>query len=107
MREVTLEAPFDVPQNRFDTVHLRMFLESLRAQVGQWGSTGRDVGVGFTWYTNKGIDNNRLHLVVKRVKRAFKASKVVDQRCDPYNLEQRIVYIRDGDPHGTLNLKEG
>lgn len=105
-REVTLEVPFEVPMNRFDVVHLRMFFESVRDQLGPWGRTGRDVGFGYVWNTRKGVDNARLHLITKRVKRALKSSLVIDHRCDPYNLEQRIVYIRDGDGRATLTLRE-
>ncbi len=106
-REVTLELPFEVPMSKLDSTHQRMFLESVRDRIGVWGKDGRDVGVGFKWYTRRGVDNSRLHIITRRLKRSLKSSLVVDRLCEPYNLEQRIIYTRDGEGHGVLTLREG
>lgn len=105
-REITLEMPFEVPANRMDATHTRMWLESVRDRIGFWGEGGRDVGVGFVWYTRRGLGNARLPVITRRIKRSLKSARVVDALCDPYNLEQRIVYVRDGEGHGFLSLKE-
>jgi len=105
-RELTLEAPFELPNNRFEAVHMRMWFTSQQNQIGRWGKDGRSVGLGYTWYTRRSLGNERLVKLTRRITRALKSCMVLDPLCDPYNMEQKIVYIRDGDGHGTITLKE-
>jgi hypothetical protein len=106
-REVTLEVPLNVPDSKTASVALRSWLISVRSQIGAWGMDGREVGVGYVWTTRNGINNARLPSVTRRIKRALKSALVVSTMCEPYNLEQRIIYIRDGEPKGTLTIREG
>jgi len=107
VREVTLEVPLEVPDSKRASVHLRSWLISVRGQIGAWGMDGREVGVGYLWTTRNGINNARLPSITRRVKRALKSALIVSTMCEPYNLGQRVKYIRDGEPKGTLYLKEG
>ena len=106
-REITVEAPFEVPNSKHEAVSMRLWLDAMNGQLGRWGKDGREVGVGYVWYTRRGMGNEKLHLVTRRIKRCLKSAQVVDRLCEPYNLEQRIIYIRDGDGHGLLSLREG
>ncbi len=105
-REVTVEVPMEVPDCKRAAVVLRSWLRSIQSQIGAWGTDGREVGVGYRWTTRTALNNEALPEVTRRVKRALKSSLVVSPGCEPYNLEQRIVYIRDGEGRGTLTLKE-
>ena len=106
-KELTFEAPFELPNDRNEALMFQLWLESTRDQVGIWGGDGAPVGMGFIWYTRRGISNDYLSLFVRRIKKCFLRSRVVSGLAEFYNLEQRIVYIRSGEPHGTLSLREG
>jgi len=107
VREVTLEVPMEIPNSRTATINLGLWLTSIRSQIGAWGMDGRSVGIGFEWRTRTAISNNRLQRITGRIKRALWSSLVVSRDCEPYNLEQRIVYVRTGEAKGILKLKEG
>jgi len=106
-KELTFEAPFELPNDRNEALTFQLWLESVKGQVGIWGGDGAPVGMGFIWYTRRGISNNYLPIFVRRIKKCFFRSSVVSGFTELYNLEQRIVYIRAGEPHGTLSLREG
>ena len=76
-------------------------------KVIHFGKDGRETGIGFVWRTRTAIRNDRLFTYTKFVKRTFKTAGMVSQMCDPYNLTQRIVYIRDGEPGVEFTIKEG
>jgi hypothetical protein len=107
MREISLEMPFDVPRTKTAKANFHFWLVAMQKELGVWGRDGRSVGVGFVWNTKTGFDNRKLYLATRQMKRALKSADVVCTSCDPYNLEQKIVYIRDGEPNGLLTLKEG
>ena len=106
MREMTVEMPFEIPRTKNAKMQFHFWLQGKSSELGLWGVEGRPVGVGFQWYTRTGFDNRKIFLATRHMKRALKTANILAFSCDPYNLEQRIVYIRDGEGHGTLTLRE-
>ena len=105
-RELTIEVPFDIPQGKREVFHFMHWLRASAGNLGVWGEAGREVGIGFTWYTRTGFDNAKLPVLVRRVKRALRTASIVFGHCAPYKLEQKIIYVRDGDGHGLLTFRE-
>jgi hypothetical protein len=106
MREMTVEMPFEIPRSKSAKAQFHYWLVAKSSELDLWGLEGRSVGVGFKWYTRTGFDNRKISLATRHIKRALKTAGILATSCDPYNLEQRIVYIRDGEGHGTLTLRE-
>lgn len=107
MSELVFEAPFEIPVAGKAVIPLKQYIEAL--QIGPFGAEGQGVGLGYTWYTHTGIGNGGLAAVctlAKRLQRALISTLVLSRRAETYNLEQRIIYIRDGDPYAVITIRE-
>ncbi len=108
MREVKFDLPFEIPQTKNAKSELKWYLESLGLDT--FGKFGRPVGIGFLWYTKKGLLYGglvSLCALTKRFHRALCMTGVVSRQAEPYNLTQRIIFITDAEePHAVIELRE-
>ena len=105
--EATFHLPFEIPRNTRQKNELKFYLEALN--LPPMGDDRQAVGVGFVWHTRTSLGNGGHAAVTslgKRLVRALYMTGVLSRRSEPYNLEQRIVYIRGGDPYAEVILKE-
>jgi hypothetical protein len=103
MREVTFMVPYDIPTNPRAKYVFKNYLAHL--STGVFGKNGEKVGVGFIWNTQTGLEGN-LNTLSKRMQRALRSAGILSTMAEPYFLEQRIDYIRDGDPQVVFTLRE-
>jgi hypothetical protein len=106
MREATFMMPFEIPTNTRARYAFKSHLISLVPQVGTFGREGQKVGIGFVWETQTGLADFGLHTLSNRMQRALRVSGILSRNAPTYFLEQRIDYIRDGDPSVVFRIKE-
>jgi hypothetical protein len=105
MREVTFVVPYDIPTNPRAKYVFKNYLNTL--PVGVWGENGEKVGIGFIWNTQTGLGEGGLNTLSRRMQRALRSSNILSPMAEPYFLEQRIDYVRDGEPSAVFTLREG
>jgi hypothetical protein len=103
---VTFECPFDIPHGPSAKYQFKAYLAQIRSQIGIFGEHGEDVGIGFIWETPSGMRDLQIITLSKRLMRALKATGILHRHAEPYFLEQRVTYVRDGEPHAVITLRE-
>jgi hypothetical protein len=106
MREATFMMPFEIPTNTRARYAFKNYLISLLPQLGTFGREGQRVGIGFIWETQTGLVTFGPNSLSTRMQRALTTSGILSRNAPTYFLEQRIDYIRDGDPSVVFRLKE-
>lgn len=105
MRNVEFVYAEEIPITPRQKIAMRNYFEALSGNVGKIGENGRKVGLGFEWLTHTALCDTDLIRIGRQLKRSLKSAGILF--CpDPYNLTQRIIYIRDGDPKVTITMKE-
>ena len=105
--EATFQLPFEIPANLRQKNDIKHYLEALN--LPKLGDDRQAVGIGWHWYTRTSLGNGGLPSVLaltRYLARALTATSVLSRRSEPYNLEQRIIYIKGGEPHAEVILKE-
>lgn len=105
-REIQFECPFDIPHGGAAKYQFKAYLAQIHAQIGVFGEYGQDVGVGFRWETPTGLRDLAAITLAKRLLRALKSTGILHRHAEPYFLEQRVIYVRDGDGHAVITLRE-
>jgi hypothetical protein len=106
VREASFVVPMEIPTNPRARYIFKSYLIALLPQIGTFGKDGEKVGLGFVWETQTGLGESGLNTLSRRMQRALRVSGILSRLADTYFLEQRINYIRDGDPSVTFRLKE-
>jgi hypothetical protein len=107
LREVQFDIPFDVPKNTRAKWEFKAYLSSLVPQLGVYGQESQDVGFGFVWRSRTGLPDFDMATLSRRMRRALRATGILSGHAEVYHLEQRIKYIRDGEPSAIFTLREG
>ncbi len=108
--ETSFRVPMEAPASRNEMLALRAYLVSLADSIGVMGRNGDQVGIGYEWWTTKGLESMELRTLArlsKRLWRALTSVGIVSPHARPYFLTSRFRYIRNADPYGTITLKEG
>lgn len=109
MKAISFEVPIDIPRSQRMRLDFKAQLESLASGIGFFGADGRDVGIGYIWFTHTGIGNGGIHAVCKmalRIQRALLSTGILSRQADTYLLKSRIIYAKSSEPRVIISVEE-